>query len=101
MRCRSQLISIPLITMLVAGSAFAQADRPANLFSLAGLNASEARAFESGEAEFFRIWTREEGMGPFFNARTCANCHFPANGLGGYPGSNVTIYGRSVSPATR
>ncbi len=96
-RCRSHLISIPSVAMLLAGSALAQEGRPANLFPLEGLVNSEMAVFELGEAEFFRVWTREEGVGPFFNAPTCANCHFPQNGLAGYPGSGVTIYGQSVT----
>ncbi len=84
-------------SLLLAGLASAQADRPSNLFPLDGLNAAELDLFNAGEAEFFRVWSPEEGLGPFFNTRTCANCHFPANGLSGYPPNDVTVYGREAT----
>jgi CxxC motif-containing protein (DUF1111 family) len=84
-------------SLLLAGLASAQAHRPSNLLPLDGLSPAELDLFEAGESEFFRVWSPEDGLGPFFNTRTCASCHYPANGLSGYPENDVTVYGREVT----
>jgi CxxC motif-containing protein (DUF1111 family) len=48
---------------------------------LPGLSPEELGRFEAGAAVFARIHGPEDGLGPFFNGRACAECHaFPAPG---------------------
>lgn len=60
-------------------------DRGVNAFSLSapGLTRDEERFFGVGNALFNQNWvtapastTARDGLGPFFNARSCAGCHF-------------------------
>lgn len=45
------------------------------------LSAEEETRFRAGLALFQRIFTPEEGLGPFFNENQCSSCHtFPASG---------------------
>lgn len=51
---------------------------------LAGLTPEQLKAFSVGRAEFERTWRREDGLGPLFNAVSCASCHhLPDIGGGG------------------
>lgn len=48
---------------------------------LPGLSADERRRFRAGRDVFERTFTPETGLGPLFNARSCAECHLdPATG---------------------
>ncbi len=40
-----------------------------------GLTADELAAFERGRVVFERRFTPSEGLGPFYNATSCASCH--------------------------
>ncbi|MGH7503681.1 MAG: di-heme oxidoredictase family protein [Longimicrobiales bacterium] len=42
---------------------------------LPGLSADERARFDAGLALFDRIYTAEEGLGPFFNENQCSACH--------------------------
>ena len=42
---------------------------------LAGLNAAQKQAFDDGLKEFMEKETPEEGLGPVFNGKSCAECH--------------------------
>jgi CxxC motif-containing protein (DUF1111 family) len=42
---------------------------------LPGLTAAERARFDEGEALFNRVFTHEEGLGPFFNENQCSACH--------------------------
>lgn len=49
--------------------------------ALPGLTAAEQARFDIGLALFQRIYTADEGLGPFFNENQCSSCHtFPASG---------------------
>jgi CxxC motif-containing protein (DUF1111 family) len=49
--------------------------------ALPGLSGEEAARFQAGLTLFQRIFTPEEGLGPFFNENQCSSCHtFPASG---------------------
>lgn len=51
---------------------------------LPGLTAAERDRFDRGSAIFRRVFTPETGLGPLFNAASCATCHSePVPGGGG------------------
>lgn len=51
---------------------------------LRGLSADELARFRGGAAQFDRVFTPEEGLGPLFNENQCSACHTdPASGGGG------------------
>src|SRR5438105_4028699 len=58
---------------------------PASLgTALRNLNAAQRRRFEAGRAVFETVFTPETGLGPLFNAVSCASCHEqPVVGGGG------------------
>ncbi len=85
----------------------------------AGLAIERAGAFREGQAVFGKRWNAEEGIGPLYNARSCAICH-PRGGRGRPPvagrsqkdnastlvrlltprdlGLDESIYGQQVQP---
>ena len=65
---------------------------------LAGLSSAELARFDAGKEDFAEIETISDGLGPVFNAASCATCHaVPAAG----GGSELieTRYGRLVNGA--
>jgi len=58
---------------------------PASLgTALRNLDAAQRRRFEAGRAVFATVFTPETGLGPLFNAVSCASCHEqPVIGGGG------------------
>ena len=58
---------------------------PASLgTALRNLDAAQRRRFEAGRAVFAKVFTPETGLGPLFNAVSCASCHEqPVVGGGG------------------
>ena len=42
---------------------------------LTSLSQGERHLFYQGKAQFERLWSEEEGLGPQFNQRSCAGCH--------------------------
>lgn len=86
----SALSAVPESSADIEGK---QDRRPAPLLALPNLEPEWQVGFDRGEREFFRLLGIKDGLGPHFNAFSCGNCHFPQNGLGGYPPSAVTIYG--------
>ncbi len=57
---------------------------PAPGAPLPGLTAAELARFEEGLALFDKVFTPEEGLGPFFNENQCSACHTdPASGGNG------------------
>lgn len=78
------------VLLLAAVPAAAQLDVP-----LPGLTAEELALFEEGKALYARPITPAEGLGPLFNRRACADCHFQG-GIGGSEAgtaNNVTHFG--------
>jgi CxxC motif-containing protein (DUF1111 family) len=57
---------------------------------IAGLSKSERDRFERGRVEFERTFTAENGLGPLFNAESCAECH--ESPVVGGPGDEVEIH---------
>lgn len=43
--------------------------------SLPGLTPAQTGAFRAGQADFTEVETLQTGLGPVFNARSCAECH--------------------------
>jgi CxxC motif-containing protein (DUF1111 family) len=81
-----------LLLSLIATSAIAQTQtrRAPTTFGEAarGLTAAQSSAFNDGKTEFAQVETIDDGLGPVFNGRSCAECHsVPA--LGG--GSNRVV----------
>lgn len=61
--------------------------------SLAGMDAAGRMEFALGQALFEKLWVQapsstkaSDGLGPLYNARSCAMCH-PGNGRGHAPGT--------------
>lgn len=83
------LLSTTLVALAAPGLAHAQqalSASPASVTApagapLPGLSAEELQKFQDGKALFERNLTAAEGLGPLFNAQSCATCHVsPATG---------------------
>ncbi|HEX5724093.1 MAG TPA: di-heme oxidoredictase family protein, partial [Longimicrobiaceae bacterium] len=59
---------------------------------LPGLSSSQLAAFNRGKAVFQRAFTQGTGLGPIFNASSCAACHGAATGAIGGAGAQVEIH---------
>lgn len=67
---------------------------------LSGLDANRRADFEAGKREFTRQIRIEEGLGPVFNGRSCAECHAapaPGGSSGDLARTNVTRIGRLLN----
>ena len=72
------LIALPAAAVLMAGRVLLPGD------PLPGIRAQEFERFRLGLAEFTEVETAEEGLGPAYNATSCAVCHnIPAIGGSG------------------
>jgi CxxC motif-containing protein (DUF1111 family) len=83
----------------VATLALAQSPEPstgAGAIPLPALTAAEVARFERGAALFVAELTREQGLGPVFNATSCAGCHGRTPTLGGGSRLTVTLFGRAL-----
>ena len=66
---------------------------------LAGLTAEERARYDTGLSLFNRVFTPDEGVGPFFNENQCSACHtVPA--AGGTGEQFVTRASRFVAPSS-
>lgn len=63
---------------------------------LPGLHADELERFEKGRAAFGRVFTPETGLGPLFNANSCAECH--EEPFVGGVGDEVEVHASAVLP---
>jgi CxxC motif-containing protein (DUF1111 family) len=71
-----------VIVTALAVAACPRPPRPGD--PLPGLSAAERARFDSGRIVFDRTFTPENGLGPLFNARSCAACHQdPVTGANG------------------
>jgi CxxC motif-containing protein (DUF1111 family) len=77
-----ELSSVLVVTL--AASLSAQSPQPKMGAPLAGLTPAQLQRFQTGRADFTRVITVNEGLGPIFNQTSCASCH--NNPIGG-PGS--------------
>src|SRR5262245_42484290 len=60
--------------------------------SLPGLTKERREQFEAGRRVFLQIKGIEQGLGPYFNDRSCRACHhLPSPGGGGSPTEKVMI----------
>jgi CxxC motif-containing protein (DUF1111 family) len=95
-----------LVLLLATVSITAQRRRPSGPSSappvtlplgsaLPGLNAEQLERFNSGRREFMDIKTPETGLGPVFNAESCARCHYSPT-IGGPSGRTVTRFASVV-----
>ncbi|HWW59852.1 MAG TPA: di-heme oxidoredictase family protein [Thermoanaerobaculia bacterium] len=92
--------TVTLLIVLSAMPLFAQRQRtirgnpvPDAGDPLAGLTAPQTNAFNDGKTEFSTDEEVDEGLGPVFNGRSCAECHrVPATGGGSR--RTVTRFGR-------
>src|SRR5690349_14819067 len=64
------LTAAVLLHMVVPAGADGELGGP-----LPGLTPEELGRFETGAASFSRVHTPEDGLGPVFNGRACAECH--------------------------
>jgi len=85
---RAPLVRLAIVVCTIGfGVAFARAaqDRPAGAGGpLPGLSPREFSEFRLGLDDFLEVETAEDGLGPAFNATSCAVCHnVPAIGGGG------------------
>lgn len=71
------LVVIPSIVAVAAGlwPEAARSQAPGLGGPLPGLDAGQQRAFEAGKEEFLHVNRIEDGLGPVFNGRSCAECH--------------------------
>ena len=87
-----------LVGVMVGCRASEPGTPPALGEPLAGLTAEERARFDAGLALFNRVFTSEEGVGPFFNENQCSACHtLPATG--GTGEQFVTRASRFIAPA--
>jgi CxxC motif-containing protein (DUF1111 family) len=83
-----------------AGSALAAAELGG---PIPGLTPSELAAFQRGKAVFQRRFRPSEGLGPFYNATSCASCHStPVTGGSArlYRNFFLAVWGTSTSQFT-
>jgi len=71
--------TLGLLLLTLGGPAGAEAEDAAILPPLPptyrGLGRKGRLQFEAGFREFMKVWTPEAGLGPVFNATSCAGCH--------------------------
>ena len=63
-----------------------------------GLTPNQRVLFEVGKAAYSKPFTAAEGLGPAFNATSCATCH--ESPIGGWGGTTVQHFGRIESNGT-
>ena len=94
---RSALIAM---FSIAASAAFAQQQRQGQGQSfgepVAGLTAAQKAAFDAGLDEFSEAEEADEGLGPVFNGRSCAECH-SAPAVGGTSDRTVTRFGATTN----
>ena len=61
-----------------------------------GLTSNQLADFTTGDNAFYARIEPANGLGPIFNNRSCANCHFTPN-TGGSGSSLVTFFGRNAN----
>src|ERR1700752_4290788 len=88
MRLKQTLSAICVSTVTLGSLTGFQTVQPTTLPSnprpgdpLPGLSANDLRLFNLGREDFLEVEEPDEGLGPLFNARSCAECHsLPAVG---------------------
>jgi CxxC motif-containing protein (DUF1111 family) len=92
--------TIPIAPTWLAALALAacapQPEPPALDEPLDGLTEEELERFEEGEEIFEGTFTAEQGLGPLFNADSCAGCH--SDPVDGGNGSFVELHATGFGP---
>src|SRR5215208_1212592 len=69
-------VGVGMVGLFVGGwGSSVQPDTSADGRPLAGLTAQQRTAFEAGQEGFEEVENFEDGLGPVFNGRSCAECH--------------------------
>jgi hypothetical protein len=63
---------------------------------LPGLTLEQLAQFQAGRQAFQRVFTPQEGLGPLFNANSCAQCH--ETPVVGGVGDEIEIHATKFSP---
>ena len=97
---RNNYFSVPIIVALFTLVGCEEATRDISIADptesevmLNGLSSVEEQAYKEGRDLFFRTFTVEDGLGPFFAEASCGKCH---EGAGRGPGKVLRI-GRTVN----
>ena len=91
--CRRVAMGLALLGLTAAGCA----PRQELGAPLDGLTAEQRARFASGRAEFRRVFTPETGLGPLFNANSCAECH--EDPIAGGTGDEIETHVAAFDPA--
>jgi CxxC motif-containing protein (DUF1111 family) len=87
------VLVVPVVAALsVAGCA----EPPSPGEPLRGLSRAQQAEFEAGKAVFSRAFTPQTGLGPLFNAESCAECHEDPR-VGGV-GDEIEVHGTQRLP---
>ena len=70
---QKQFAALTLVTLLVYGCRTQR--QPALGEPLAGLTPAQRVQFQEGKKVFERVFEPKDGLGPLFNANSCAECH--------------------------
>ncbi len=84
------------LVLLSTSLAGAQDLQPRHGEPLPGLSPAELARFEAGRLSFSQLLTESEGLGPIFNAVSCAACHFEPV-PGGSSNRTVTRFGKAAA----
>jgi CxxC motif-containing protein (DUF1111 family) len=91
-RCKHHHRRVGSLLAIAAFSAFPLDAAVARTFGdpLPGLTAEQLELFEDGKLEFEEVDTVEDGLGPTFNGRGCAECHHQ-RAIGGASAQNNEV----------
>src|SRR5215831_1263067 len=70
---RSKAIEMLILGLVLCGCETQKEPAPGE--PMAGLTHGQLAQFEQGRKVFQRVFTPEDGLGPLFNANSCAECH--------------------------
>ena len=87
-RGASVLAALAVCICTLAGIHCARTLKPGD--PLEGLTHQQREQFNRGRTEFERVFTPQTGLGPLFNAVSCAECH--ESPVAGGPGEEVEIH---------
>jgi len=82
------------LSCLVVAASCGKAMRPGD--PLGGLSKAQRDQFNGGRVEFSRVFTPETGLGPLFNADSCAECH--ESPVAGGAGDEVEVHVSALIP---
>ncbi len=83
-----------ILAALVGLPACARRPEPGD--PIGGLTREQRRRFDLGRAAFTRTFAPETGLGPLFNADSCAECH--EEPAAGGPGDEVEVHATALLP---